>query len=350
MIIMINFQLMFGLSVKRRLLNLKQLRLHRQFHLKFIIVKCKVSLLNFLHSSFYGQLPSIPPCHEMESSITLVSSNDGDDFTFKKVTTYDVLSDDMQLHQTTNIEKDDESRKVYEADEEKSSEAAKDPLKDWGKPMKLPPPERPDRFNFGNNTLNRSINIPSNSSDFDILYDWGKPMELPSPAFGGTESSDKTSSLTPRKDNKQSKKIISENLKNKKHSESPSKSNKKSKEINNKIQPIYLDLTFVPHHGNSYYTSFEFFKQIRARYYVFSGTEPSRDVYDALLNAKKTWENKDLEVTIIPTYDTDTLGYWVADNEEALAENHIDLSPSASRCTINLQDHETSCSAYRLEF
>ncbi|CAG5084796.1 Similar to futsch: Microtubule-associated protein futsch (Drosophila melanogaster) [Cotesia congregata] len=303
-----------------------------------------------MSSSFYGQLPSIPPCHEMESSITLVSSNDGDDFTFKKVTTYDVLSDDMQLHQTTNIEKDDESRKVYEADEEKSSEAAKDPLKDWGKPMKLPPPERPDRFNFGNNTLNRSINIPSNSSDFDILYDWGKPMELPSPAFGGTESSDKTSSLTPRKDNKQSKKIISENLKNKKHSESPSKSNKKSKEINNKIQPIYLDLTFVPHHGNSYYTSFEFFKQIRARYYVFSGTEPSRDVYDALLNAKKTWENKDLEVTIIPTYDTDTLGYWVADNEEALAENHIDLSPSASRCTINLQDHETSCSAYRLEF
>ena len=56
------------------------------------------------------------------------------------------------------------------------------------------------------------------------------------------------------------------------------------------------------------------------------------------------------EVTMIPTYDTDTLGYWVADNEEALAANHIDLSPSASRCTINLQDHETSCSAYRLEF
>ncbi|KAH0534957.1 hypothetical protein KQX54_010796, partial [Cotesia glomerata] len=303
-----------------------------------------------MSSSFYGQLPSIPPCHEMESSITFVSSNDGDDFTFKKVTAYDVLSDDMKLHQTTNIEKDDESEKVYEADEEKSGDAAKDPLKDWGKPMKLPPPERPDRFNFGNNTLNRSINISSNSSDFDILYDWGKPMELPSPAFGGTETSDKTSSLTPRKDNKQSKKIISENLKNKKHSESPSKSNKKSKETNNKIQPIYLDLTFVPHHGNSYYTSFEFFKQIRARYYVFSGTEPSRDVYDALLNAKKTWENKDLEVTIIPTYDTDTLGYWVADNEEALAENHIDLSPSASRCTINLQDHETSCSAYRLEF
>ena len=56
------------------------------------------------------------------------------------------------------------------------------------------------------------------------------------------------------------------------------------------------------------------------------------------------------EVTIIPTYDSDVLGYWVAENEEALMENRIDLAPSASRCTINLQDHETSCAAYRLEF
>ena len=56
------------------------------------------------------------------------------------------------------------------------------------------------------------------------------------------------------------------------------------------------------------------------------------------------------EVTIIPTYDSDVLGYWVADNEDALTEHKIDLAPSASRCTINLQDHETSCAAYRLEF
>ena len=55
-------------------------------------------------------------------------------------------------------------------------------------------------------------------------------------------------------------------------------------------------------------------------------------------------------MTIIPTYDSDVLGYWVADNEDALTEHKIDLAPSASRCTINLQDHETSCAAYRLEF
>ncbi|XP_057341413.1 microtubule-associated protein futsch [Microplitis mediator] len=299
-----------------------------------------------MSSSFYGHLPSIPPSSQGDSSIKLVSSTETGDFTFKKLTESDTQNGKPNLKQDTDVEKsDDEFVRTGEIDEEK-----KDPLKDWGTPMKLPPPERPDRFNFRNSALLRAANISLNSPEFDLFHDWGKPMELPSPAPVCNESSDKTLSSTPKKDVKQPKKIISESLKNKKRSESPSKSNKKSKEVKNKIQPVYLDLTFVPHHGNSYYTSLEFFKRIRARYYVFSGTEPSREVYDALLNAKKTWENKDLEVTIIPTYDTDTLGYWVADNEEALAENHIDLSPSASRCTINLQDHETSCSAYRLEF
>jgi len=123
-----------------------------------------------------------------------------------------------------------------------------------------------------------------------------------------------------------------------------------SKKTEKKFTPLYMDLAYVPHHGDANYTDIEFFKRVRARYYVFSGVEPSRAVFDALLEAKKTWENKDLEVTIIPTYDSDVLGYWVADNEDALTEHKIDLAPSASRCTINLQDHETSCAAYRLEF
>jgi hypothetical protein len=50
-------------------------------------------------------------------------------------------------------------------------------------------------------------------------------------------------------------------------------------------------------------------------------------------------------VTIIPTYDTDVLGYWVAENEELLTELRIDLAPSASRCTINLQVTLFACRA-----
>nr|CAD7193832.1 unnamed protein product [Timema douglasi] len=213
----------------------------------------------------------------------------------------------------------------------------------------------------------------------DPIESWGKPLGLPAPAPPPTKDTNtsgeivaQTNKGTPKKEKKtmQMKKtiIMNENNKansatkeiiNKKRPESPVKqAERKGSSINKDTarnaklpgSPIYVDLTYVPHHGNAYYTSVEFFKKVRARYYVFSGTDPSREVYNALLEAKQTWEDKELEVTIIPTYDTDTLGYWVAENEDILAKCKIDLSPSASRCTINLQDHETSCSAYRLEF
>lgn len=211
----------------------------------------------------------------------------------------------------------------------------------------------------------------------DPIADWGKPLGLPAPVPPPTNNINTVGEVspgTPKKEKKvmQSKKTLMMNESNKaasgkdgkaKRPESPIKqpsSERKgssNKEGGRNIgggkgsgSPIYIDLTYVPHHGNSYYTTLEFFKKVRARYYVFSGTEPSREVYNALLDAKQTWDDKELEATIIPTYDTDTLGYWVAENEDTLAKYKIDLSPSASRCTINLQDYETSCSAYRLEF
>eukprot|EP00092_Neocalanus_flemingeri_P034126 GFUD01037109.1.p1 GENE.GFUD01037109.1~~GFUD01037109.1.p1 ORF type:complete len:1137 (-),score=282.32 GFUD01037109.1:1104-4514(-) len=157
----------------------------------------------------------------------------------------------------------------------------------------------------------------------DPIADWGKPLGLPSPIRPGTPA-------------KQPKKTEEESV--------------DTNKMKDAIEPVWMDLAYVPHHGASNYANAEFFKRVRARYYVFSGVEPSKEVFNALLEAKKTWENKEQEVTIIPTYDTDVLGYWVAENEELLTELKIDLAPSASRCTINLQDHATSCAAYRLEF
>merc|ERR1712106_364864 len=168
-----------------------------------------------------------------------------------------------------------------------------------------------------------SIDKKDNKDKEDPIADWGKPLGLPSPIRPGAPA-------------KQPKKT----------EEEPMDTNK----AKDAIEPVWMDLAYVPHHGASNYANAEFFKRVRARYYVFSGVEPSKEVFNALLEAKKTWENKEQEVTIIPTYDTDVLGYWVAENEELLTELKIDLAPSASRCTINLQDHATSCAAYRLEF
>merc|ERR1712106_873135 len=168
-----------------------------------------------------------------------------------------------------------------------------------------------------------SVDKKDNKDKEDPIADWGKPMGLPSPIRPGTPA-------------KQPKKTEEESV--------------DTNKMKDAIEPVWMDLAYVPHHGASNYANAEFFKRVRARYYVFSGVEPSKEVFNALLEAKKTWENKEQEVTIIPTYDTDVLGYWVAENEELLTELKIDLAPSASRCTINLQDHATSCAAYRLEF
>ncbi|XP_076105483.1 uncharacterized protein LOC143073663 isoform X2 [Mytilus galloprovincialis] len=114
--------------------------------------------------------------------------------------------------------------------------------------------------------------------------------------------------------------------------------------------PFYVDLTYIPNHGNPSYSDIEFFKRVRARYYVLSSLSPNPQTLTALMEAKETWENKNSEVTLIPTYDNDTLRHWMGLNRDKLSELNIDVGPSASRCTIHLQDHETSCSAYRLEF
>ncbi|KAF0763924.1 Uncharacterized protein FWK35_00009332, partial [Aphis craccivora] len=216
-----------------------------------------------------------------------------------------------------------------------------DTVQSWGKPLGLPPIQ--------------SIN----NNGFDPIREWGKPLGLPSPTqpvleLGETQNV--SSKTTPKKlkkimDNKPIINVMDKDAQNRiRRSESPSKLRSRSSSRMSRINPVYLDLIYVPHHGNSKYVSADFFKRVRARNYVFSGTDPSKEVLNALIEGKQAWEDQDLEVTIIPTYDTDTLGQWVSENEELLTKLKIDLSPSASRCTIKLQDHNTSCSAYRLEF
>ena len=118
------------------------------------------------------------------------------------------------------------------------------------------------------------------------------------------------------------------------------------------VVPFYVDLTYIPAHGDDQYSTVDFFRRIRARYYVLSALNPSVTVLNALLEGRGTWTAADaeLEVTLIPTYDTYTLRKWMTEHREKLAELKITIAPSASRCSIQLQDHEASCAAYRLEF
>lgn len=60
--------------------------------------------------------------------------------------------------------------------------------------------------------------------------------------------------------------------------------------------PIYVDLAYIPNHCSAKNVDQEFFKRVRAAYYVVSGNdpgsgEPSRCVLDALLEGKAQWGN-----------------------------------------------------------
>ena len=150
----------------------------------------------------------------------------------------------------------------------------------WGKPLGLPHPKKPAG---ASSAAPKSVSAAPESASAtqasataeskadEEVAKWGKPLPIPSPVNpnGGLGSS---RSLNNDTNNKQ----------------------KTARKAEKKITPVYMDLAYVPHHGDANYTDIEFFKRVRARYYVFSGVEPSRAVFDALLEAKKLWENKDL--------------------------------------------------------
>lgn len=199
-----------------------------------------------------------------------------------------------------------------ESDEEQP--ASFDPLSQWGQPMGLPSPPSADEGRRGAKTANdgkkRPATAPPSAGRGAV-----RPGSATKRSGTGSRSSPldvKTPPLPP-------------------------------------MTPFYVDLTYIPNHGDAGYSDVEFFKRIRARNYVISALSPNPQVLDYLLEAKESWEQKDLEVTIIPTYESDILRHWMGLNKERLQELHIDMTPPVCRCTIKLQDLETSLPAYRLE-
>ncbi|GFY55263.1 microtubule-associated protein futsch [Trichonephila inaurata madagascariensis] len=258
---------------------------------------------------------------------TLRSSRERTETTQSEVSETEEVTSSTSITERTSTT---ESRMSGPSQSDRDEDTKSFNLDEWGKPMGLPSPPEPLDFDTDLSSLSKQTathttkqenNYTENKTD--VATEQNNTSDMKS----GTEKSNK---------------------------ETDSVSEKEYRHHNNKMsedctEPVYIDLTYVPHFGDPHYCNAEFFRRIRARYYVFSGTKPSKEVFNALLEAKQDWKDKEAKVTIIPTYETDTLGYWMAVNQEALIANNIDVAPSASRCTINLQDHETSCSAYRLE-
>ncbi|XP_005091094.2 microtubule-associated protein futsch isoform X2 [Aplysia californica] len=223
-----------------------------------------------------------------------------------------------------------------DSDNELQEEGASfDPVAQWGKPMGLPspPPTSPQK---GASTDRRPASAASKPGDAKSRT-----------ARNGTATTDakKRPATAPTRAGATGRPM----------SGARRAGSSRSSPQSAKVPPLppmtafYMDLTYIPNHGDPSYSDVEFFKRVRARYYVLSALSPNLQVLDSLMEAKATWEQKDLEVTLIPTYDNETLRHWVGLNKEKLQELRIDLTPAVSRCTIQLQDLETSLPAYRLE-
>ncbi|XP_077598867.1 uncharacterized protein LOC144214384 isoform X2 [Stigmatopora nigra] len=114
--------------------------------------------------------------------------------------------------------------------------------------------------------------------------------------------------------------------------------------------PVYVDLAYVPNHCSAKNVDQEFFKRVRAAYYVVSGNdpsggEPSRGVLDALLEGKAQW-GSNLQVTLIPTHDTEVTREWYQRTHER--QQDLNVMVLASSSTVVMQDE--SFPACKIEF
>ncbi|NXM55496.1 MAP1B protein, partial [Illadopsis cleaveri] len=104
--------------------------------------------------------------------------------------------------------------------------------------------------------------------------------------------------------------------------------------------PIYLDLVYIPNHSNRKNVDVEFFKRVRSSYYVVSGNdsaaeEPSRAVLDSLLQGKAQWDSN-MQVTLIPTHDSEVMREWYQDTHEK--QQDLNIMVLASSSTVVMQD------------
>lgn len=124
-----------------------------------------------------------------------------------------------------------------------------------------------------------------------------------------------------------------------------------TKQVQKPVNPVYVEVSYIPAHGNQFYVDAEFFKKVRARHYVLSTEEPNEHVLNSLIEAKETWDEKGLQVSLIPTYESEVMRRWFETNEETLARLKIDVMPAANYATVTMDDNpDLSCQVYKLEF
>ncbi|XP_076978278.1 microtubule-associated protein 1S [Tamandua tetradactyla] len=104
--------------------------------------------------------------------------------------------------------------------------------------------------------------------------------------------------------------------------------------------PVYLDLAYLPGGRSARLVGEEFFARVRALCYVISGQdqdkeEAMRGVLDGLLAGKARWD-RELQVTLIPTFESAALREWY--RETRAQQQALGVTVLGSNSTVAMQD------------
>ncbi|XP_016354446.1 microtubule-associated protein 1B-like [Sinocyclocheilus anshuiensis] len=119
----------------------------------------------------------------------------------------------------------------------------------------------------------------------------------------------------------------------------PSKSSFSSVSANSSSVPICLDLAYLPSGSAASTVDAEFFRRLRSSCYIISGDEPQketvmRSILNSLLEGKASWP--DVQVTLIPTFDSLTMHSWYQETHER--QRDLAITVLGSNSTVAMQD------------
>lgn len=104
--------------------------------------------------------------------------------------------------------------------------------------------------------------------------------------------------------------------------------------------PVYLEMAYIPNGYSAQTVNVDFFKLVRSSCYVISGEDTlkektMRPILDSLLEGKALWGN-DVQVTLIPTFDSQVMHDWYQDTHER--QQDLGITVLGSNSTVAMQD------------
>ncbi|KAM4053368.1 microtubule-associated protein 1S [Anomaloglossus baeobatrachus] len=103
--------------------------------------------------------------------------------------------------------------------------------------------------------------------------------------------------------------------------------------------PVYVDLAYLPGGPAAQTVDEEFFKYLRSSCYVISGDDPVREkftrkILDSLLAVKSNWP-QDMQVTLIPTFESATVHTWY--EETHALQQSLGITVLGSTSSVSMQ-------------